>query len=181
LLLTGTARPSAGNWLLETRSGKAPRSTYGHLNKQTRQWATFFYTPGKPFILIEKLEHKRLDGAGISRVFKLFPSWSGVYQAMSPSFLKTKFRKTIECPSSQKLLGYRRQTLLKSDNEMIESHLSKCDFCSAELQLLSRHRNVEENYRLVEIPVQLRRLAEDLLFRQPKSLAARKPGDHLLH
>jgi hypothetical protein len=100
---------------------------------------------------------------------------------MLPSFLKTKFRKTIECPSSQTLLRYRRQRLPKKDGEAIEIHLSQCDFCSAELQLLSRHRNVEENYRLTEIPAQLRRLAEDSLFGRPESPAGMKPGDHLLH
>jgi hypothetical protein len=40
-----------------------------------------------------------------------------------------------------------------------------CDFCNAELQLLMRHRNYVEAYRLVEMPGQLRILAEDLLTR----------------
>jgi hypothetical protein len=100
---------------------------------------------------------------------------------MLPSFLKPEFRKTIQCPSSQTLLRYRRQRLSKNEVGAIDMHLEQCDFCSAELQLLSRHRNVDENYRLAEIPAQLRRLAEDLLCRRHEPLAGMKRGDHLLH
>jgi len=45
----------------------------------------------------------------------------------------------------------------------IEIHLAGCDFCNAELQLLTCHRNQSEEYALAEMPAQLRRLAEDLL------------------
>jgi hypothetical protein len=48
----------------------------------------------------------------------------------------------------------------------IESHLASCDFCSAELQLLTRYRSeTAEKYSFAEMPAQLRRLAEDLLTR----------------
>lgn len=40
-----------------------------------------------------------------------------------------------------------------------------CDFCNAELQLLTRHRSNPEECRLVEMPAGLRRLAERLLGR----------------
>ena len=130
---------------------------------------------------MEKVGLRRHDEPGISGALKLFPSWSGVYRAMSPSFLKPNFRKTMQCPSSQTLLRYRRQKLPKTDADEIEIHLQQCDFCSAELQLLSRHRNVEENHRLAEIPVRLRRLAEDLLFRRREPLAGMDRGDHILH
>ena len=48
---------------------------------------------------------------------------------------------------------------------LIEGHLASCDFCSAELQLLSRYRSEAEEYSFVEMPAQLRRLAEALLKR----------------
>ena len=84
---------------------------------------------------------------------------------MNASLLGQKFCKTTACPSSEKLLGYRRRRLSIKDRTTIEKHLRGCDFCSAELQLLRRHRTEGENYRVVEMPIPLRRLAEDLLNR----------------
>lgn len=75
------------------------------------------------------------------------------------------FCKTAGCPSSQRLLRYRRYRLPIADRAEIESHLRACDFCNAELQLLTRHRNYVEESRVTEMPGQLRRLAEDLLTR----------------
>lgn len=49
------------------------------------------------------------------------------------------------------------------DQVRVESHLEYCDFCSAELQLLTRHQNEAEEYSFAEMPAQVRRLAEDLL------------------
>jgi hypothetical protein len=75
------------------------------------------------------------------------------------------FCKTARCPSSQTLLRYRRHRLPIADRAEIQIHLHACDFCNAELQLLTRHRNYVEESRVVEMPGQLRRLAEDLLTR----------------
>jgi hypothetical protein len=86
------------------------------------------------------------------------------------SQLGKKFCKTADCPSSQSLLRYRRHRLPIGDRAAIETHLRGCDFCSAELQLLMRHRSTGEKYRLVEMPRQLRRLAEDLLTRSAAPL-----------
>jgi hypothetical protein len=63
------------------------------------------------------------------------------------------------------LLSYRRHRLSTAAREGIDIHLEVCDFCSAELQLLMRHRSSPEEYRLVEMPRQLRRLAEQMLSR----------------
>lgn len=82
---------------------------------------------------------------------------------MNQSFLGKNFCKTARCPSSQKLLTYRLHRLPLSERTEIETHLQGCDFCSAELQLLNRHTNGSEEYRVVEMPRQLRRLAEELL------------------
>ena len=82
---------------------------------------------------------------------------------MKPIYSPSSFCKTTRCPSSETLLRYRRHRLPIRDRSTVESHLGQCEFCSAELQLLKRHRSELEEYRAVEIPTQLRRLAEDLL------------------
>ena len=84
---------------------------------------------------------------------------------MRPSSPANNFCKTTRCPSSQTLLRYRRHRLPIADRAEIEIHLRVCDFCSAELQLLMRHPSNAEEYRPVEMPGQLRKLAEDLLTR----------------
>src|SRR6476660_1587572 len=82
------------------------------------------------------------------------------------------FCKTTRCPSSQALLRYHRHHLAIVDRAEIEIHLRGCDFCNAELQLLMRHHNYVEEYRLVEMPRQLRKLAEGLLSRSPIQFAS---------
>jgi anti-sigma factor RsiW len=83
-----------------------------------------------------------------------------------PSSFASLFRKTADCPTSQVLLACRRSLLTAKDEDYIESHLASCDFCSAELQLLTRYRSEAEEYSFAEMPAQLRRLAEDLLKRR---------------
>lgn len=91
------------------------------------------------------------------------------------SKLMTVFRKRVSCPSSQTLLAFLGSRLGREEFECIKLHLVACDFCSAELQLLTRHRNDTEEYAFVEMPAQLRRLAESLLRRaaEPFSELAR--------
>jgi len=84
---------------------------------------------------------------------------------MRPSLPVNNFCKTTRCPSAQSLLSYNRHRLPIADRAQIEIHLRACDFCSAELQLLKCHRAIAEEYRVAEMPWQLRRLAEDLLIR----------------
>ena len=86
---------------------------------------------------------------------------------MSP-LIATLFCKTAECPTSQALLAHQRSFITTAGNTSIESHLATCDFCSAELQLLAHCNGEGEDYYSVEMPAQLRRLAEDLL---PRSSA----------
>jgi hypothetical protein len=74
-----------------------------------------------------------------------------------------KFCKTASCPSSEKLLNYRRQKLPDGEGTVIKIHLRGCDFCNAELELLKRYRLSDgRSYRLAEMPVGFRRLVEDL-------------------
>ena len=83
---------------------------------------------------------------------------------MSSSFASL-FCKTVGCPTSHVLLAYRSALLSPGDLAKVESHLDCCDFCSAELQLLTRYRSEAEEYLFVEMPEHLRRLAEELLQR----------------
>ena len=79
--------------------------------------------------------------------------------------IATLFCKTAECPTSQALLAYCRSLMTSTNMARIETHLACCDFCSAELQLLTCYRSETERYSFAEMPTQLRRLAEDLLKR----------------
>lgn len=74
-----------------------------------------------------------------------------------------KFNKGPYCPSSQSLLAYHKAELSEYRSEQVEGHLTACDFCNAELQLLTRHQNNLEESTFAEMPAQLRQLAEHLL------------------
>lgn len=80
-----------------------------------------------------------------------------------PSSLANLFCKTVKCPTSQALLDYYSSFMSPGDQACVGRHLESCDFCSAELQLLARHRSEDEEYSFAEMPPQVRRLAEDLL------------------
>lgn len=73
------------------------------------------------------------------------------------------FCKMAICPSSQSLLAYHQFRTSFRQTRFIGAHLASCDFCSAELQLLRRHRENRDEYSFAEMPNQLRRLAEGLL------------------
>jgi len=75
----------------------------------------------------------------------------------------TAFRKRLSCPSSQTLLAFQQSHLGYEDDSRIESHLESCDFCNAELQLLTVHHCEAEEYIFAEMPAPLRCLAESLL------------------
>ena len=73
------------------------------------------------------------------------------------------FSKSLFCPSSQSLLAYHRAGLPACQLYRVEGHLTDCDFCNAELQLLTRHQSHLEEPAVAEMPAQLRLLAEQLL------------------
>jgi hypothetical protein len=75
------------------------------------------------------------------------------------------FCKRATCPSSETLLSYRTCGLAAERMIWVVSHLDECDFCGAELQLLSEHAPAEEveECELSEMPPHLRWLAESLL------------------
>src|SRR5712671_229257 len=79
------------------------------------------------------------------------------------SAFKTLFHKEVGCPSSQSLLEYDQSHLASAHSLRIEAHLAYCDFCNAELQLLTRHQNTQEEYSFAEMPLHLRGFVERLL------------------
>lgn len=80
--------------------------------------------------------------------------------------MKTKkscFCKRKSCPATNSLLSYLNRETARAEAANIARHLAKCDFCDAELQFLNAHEQSEETFKLPEMPVQLRQLAEILL------------------
>jgi hypothetical protein len=90
------------------------------------------------------------------------PGWAQAKDVMTSRF-SGRFNKGHSCPSSQGLLAYHRAGLPDYQLHRVEGHLTACDFCNAELQLLSRHPSDFEESTLDEMPEQLRILAEQLL------------------
>jgi len=79
------------------------------------------------------------------------------------------FTKQAACPSSKILLEYRSSRLAGEMSKLVEWHLEACDFCWAETNLLVHHVATREESRPPAIPVNLRVLAEALLFsRRPR-------------
>ncbi|HEV2706427.1 MAG TPA: hypothetical protein VGV59_10920 [Pyrinomonadaceae bacterium] len=78
-----------------------------------------------------------------------------------------EFRKLKTCPTAEVLLLYKDARLASVRQRAVDAHLATCDFCGAELQLLSRHWTRSAVRRAasvaIEMPSNLRRLAEDIL------------------
>lgn len=76
----------------------------------------------------------------------------------------TYFCKQAACPSAEALLSYQTASLSREQEVKITLHLTECDFCSAELHLLSHNEQAEVCCtQIAEIPAHLRRLAETIL------------------
>ncbi|MDQ2855424.1 MAG: hypothetical protein M3R68_03790 [Acidobacteriota bacterium] len=88
------------------------------------------------------------------------------------------FTKQAACPSSKILLEYRLAKLAPEMGQLVEWHLEECDFCWSEVKLLTHHAQQgtsREEVRPPSIPVNLRMLAEALLFsRRPRQLRPKK-------
>ena len=62
------------------------------------------------------------------------------------------------------LLSYSSADLATELKTKVTTHLAGCDFCGAELQLLTRHKPLAtERYEHTKMPAPLRYLAESLL------------------
>lgn len=87
----------------------------------------------------------------------------------------SSFTKQPACPTSKILLEYRLTTLAPEMRKLVEWHLEECDFCWAEVELLTHHEVSSEESRPPAIPVNLRVLAEALLFsRRPRQQKAKR-------
>jgi hypothetical protein len=80
------------------------------------------------------------------------------------TYRTTIFCKQLTCPSAETLLSYGAASLASELKTDVTTHLSGCDFCEAELQLLTRHapRAVQHDEK-TKMPASLRYLAESLL------------------
>lgn len=85
---------------------------------------------------------------------------------MNSSRKRLTFQKTASCPASSTLLSYRAEKLSRKSAEMVRAHLVDCEFCAAELPLLAHHKPGRQP-RAPEIPMNLRILAESILFQKP--------------
>jgi hypothetical protein len=80
------------------------------------------------------------------------------------TYRASTFCKQLTCPSSDTLLSYGAAGLASELKTHVATHLAGCDFCHAELQLLTSHAPVAaEHYEHAKMPAALRYLAESLL------------------
>lgn len=78
---------------------------------------------------------------------------------------KSVFGKQSACPSSETVLSYIGESLSVSSRQNVRIHLASCDFCNAELQLLSKHPPMAEDCMPAEISSSARLLCEELMAR----------------
>ncbi len=80
-----------------------------------------------------------------------------------PSLSTARFRKLRTCPHTETLLTFRADP----HTARVAEHVRTCDFCGAEVQLLSRHAPPADALPFaappVAMPEHLRRLAQDIL------------------
>lgn len=78
-----------------------------------------------------------------------------------PSSSTARFRKLRTCPHTETLLTFSRD----AHAGRVAEHVDSCDFCGAEVQMLSRHAPTADALPLaaLALPAHLRRLAEDVL------------------
>lgn len=79
-----------------------------------------------------------------------------------PSSTTAWFRKFRTCPRTETLLNF---SAGKCGAGRVAEHVESCDFCGAEVQLLSRHAPPAAAlpFAALALPEPLRRLAEDIL------------------
>ena len=82
-----------------------------------------------------------------------------------PSTRTARFRKLRTCPQTETLLTFCQGARTAARRGRVAEHVEECDFCGAEVQLLSRHVLPAGALPLAApaMPANLRRLAEDVL------------------
>ena len=81
-----------------------------------------------------------------------------------------RFRKTEECPSSEKLLAFQNGEIDPTTDTGIRCHFLSCEFCAAEAEFYALYPPGDENTRPEKIPQPLFELA-DALLRRKRDLA----------
>lgn len=76
---------------------------------------------------------------------------------------KAGFRKLLTCPRTEALLSLCRGET--RERASVEAHVTACDFCGAEVQLLSRFPPPANAlpFAALSMPAPLRRLAQEML------------------
>jgi hypothetical protein len=91
------------------------------------------------------------------------------------------FRKTSDCPSSALLLAFRSAGLSPQISKLVQSHLSGCEFCGAEVALLAHHTTAtKKSIKAPELPINLRILAESILSQSKRIRNSAATGHGLL-
>ena len=82
-----------------------------------------------------------------------------------PSKSTARFRKLRTCPQTETLLTFSQSAHAASRRGRVAEHVESCDFCGAEVEMLSRHAPAAGALALPAhaMPAHLRRLAEDVL------------------
>ena len=74
------------------------------------------------------------------------------------------FGKSHDCPTSDRMLAFRKKELGNYASDVIKDHLAECDFCSAEFEFFQKFPFIpEEQVRPTLIPEHLYELAAALL------------------
>lgn len=79
------------------------------------------------------------------------------------------FKKQEDCPPSERLLAYQSGEMETEEARSIGSHLSTCEFCTAEVAFYERYpvsREADEDMPQSKMPKPLFELAESLLNRR---------------
>jgi hypothetical protein len=75
---------------------------------------------------------------------------------------RSEFRKTWHCPTSQDLASFHLLKDAHPQDSHLASHLATCDFCAAELQLLSKFPLADYSGECPPMPASLQALAQAL-------------------
>lgn len=84
------------------------------------------------------------------------------------SLKSANFSKNEDCPSSEELLDFQNGNLEAGRGSDISSHLTRCEFCSAEVEFYAHYPQCREEENVdpdepSQIPAPLYELAEALL------------------
>ena len=78
------------------------------------------------------------------------------------------FCKSVDCPSSEKLLSFQEGGISDNESRNVRRHLSECEFCTSEVEFYARYPQSKEAVKPAEIPFPLYQLAEVLLSNKHK-------------